>query len=428
MNNKINYFTSLILILFSLAYYINGFIIGENSAGAGGYDGDFIHVWSNLQIYLNNDLKSSIISQDFYSNRSPLAYIIHKFLNPLTNNQYNYRLSVFLVSLLIPLLLFLCLKLRYKGKNNLLLAVVSSVILFSPYVRTSGYWALEENYGIIFILATYIFYDLFLYKKNNRIINLTFLIFFSSSSVYFDLKLVIIPLIVFFKIFLSNEKNILKSFMTVLYIFFTIPYLYLIYIWGNIFSPKSVGTHTLDSGLYLDHLVYIFPILSLYVFPFFFFKSKNFFLEIKKNLLENFNILIIALFLIALIYIEFFYKAVELDYHTTIGKGFLFKIGSLVFKDQLYQKFFFMICSLISLAILLLYLKKNLNDWMIIFYYILLSLVAYPLLQEYFDPLIFLMVIIFFKTKINFEYKPVYLLYVYFLIMNIFANSYYSII
>ena len=139
-------------------------------------------------------------------------------------------------------------------------------------------------------------------------------------------------------------------------------------------------------------------------------------------------ILIIALFLIALIYIEFFYKAVELDYHTTIGKGFLFKIGSLVFKDQLYQKFFFMICSLISLAILLLYLKKNLNDWMIIFYYILLSLVAYPLLQEYFDPLIFLMVIIFFKTKINFEYKPVYLLYVYFLIMNIFANSYYSII
>ena len=69
MNNKINYFTSLILIFFSLAYYINGFIIGENSAGAGGYDGDFIHVWSNLQIYLNNDLKSSIISQDFYSNR-----------------------------------------------------------------------------------------------------------------------------------------------------------------------------------------------------------------------------------------------------------------------------------------------------------------------------------------------------------------------
>ena len=428
MNNKINYFTSLILIFFSLAYYINGFIIGENSAGAGGYDGDFIHVWSNLQIYLNNDLKSSIISQDFYSNRSPLAYIIHKFLNPLTNNQYNYRLSVFLVSLLIPLLLFLCLKLRYKGKNNLLLAVVSSVILFSPYVRTSGYWALEENYGIIFILATYVFYDLFLYKKNNRIINLTFLIFFSSSSVYFDLKLVIIPLIVFFKIFLSNEKNILKSFMTVLYIFFTIPYLYLIYIWGNIFSPKSVSTHTLDSGLYLDHLVYILPILSLYVFPFFFFKSKNFFLEIKKNLLENFNILIIALFLIVLIYIEFFYNAIELDYHTTIGKGFLFKIGSLVFKNQLYQKIFFMICSLISLAILLVYLKKNLNDWMIIFYYILLSLVAYPLLQEYFDPLIFLMVIIFFKTKINFEYKPVYLLYVYFLIMNIFANSYYSII
>ena len=122
MNNKTNYFISLILVFFSFGYFVFGFIVGENSAGAGGYNGDFLHVWPNLQIYLNNDLKAAITSQDFYSNRSPLAYIIHKYLNPLTNNQFNYRLSVFFISLLIPLLLFLCLypvKLLSKQSLNL---------------------------------------------------------------------------------------------------------------------------------------------------------------------------------------------------------------------------------------------------------------------------------------------------------------------
>ena len=78
-----------------------------------------------------------------------MAYIIHKFFNPLTDSQFNFRLSVFFISLFIPVLLFLCLILKYKEVNVSILLVISSVIFFSPYVRTSGYWALEENYGLI---------------------------------------------------------------------------------------------------------------------------------------------------------------------------------------------------------------------------------------------------------------------------------------
>lgn len=427
MNNKTNYYTSLALVFFSLGYFFYGFIVGENSAGAGGYTGDFLHVWKNLQVYLNNDLKSAIINEEYYSNRSPLAYIIHKFFNPLTNNQYNYRLSVFLITLLIPILLFLCLRLKYKQIDILLLSLVSSIILFSPYVRTSGYWALEENYGIISILTTYIFYNLFVYKKKNKIINLFFLVLFSSSCLYFDLKLTIIPLIIFISIIFSNEKNIHKLYMMILYFFFSVPYWFLIYTWGSIFSPSASKLHTLETGLYLDHLVYIVPVLSLYIFPFFFLSKNKFsFSELKKNLLTNFNIMIITLFLLILIYLQFFYEAIVLDFlDTTIGKGFIFKVGNMIFKEPLYQKIFFVIASLTSFIILLLYLKKKLNDWLIIFYIILLSLVAYPLLQEYYDPLILLMILLFFKTEINFKHKPVYLLYAYFLVMNIFANYYY---
>ena len=108
-----------------------------------------------------------------------------------------------------------------------------------------------------------------------------------------------------------------------------------------------------------------------------------------------------------------------------MGRGFIYKLGNLMFEDQLYQKIFFIISSLISFVIVLLYLKKNLNNWLIIFYFLILSLVTYPLLQEYFDPLILLMLLLFFKIDINFEYKPAYLLYAYFLTMNLFANYYY---
>ena len=91
--DKITYF---LLFFFSLSYFIFGFIVGENSAGASGYKGDFIHTWNNLKIFLNNNINYSI--QEYYSNRSPLIYILHTLLNPFISDIDSYRLSVFCIS------------------------------------------------------------------------------------------------------------------------------------------------------------------------------------------------------------------------------------------------------------------------------------------------------------------------------------------
>jgi len=421
MNKNINFFTSIFLIFFSIFYFIYGFLIDENIAGAGGYPGDFVHTWNNLQIYLNNNLLESVLSKEFFSNRSPLSYILQESLNPLIITKYNFRISIFFISLFIPVLLFYCLIIKYKKIDLLLGAVISSAVLFSPYVRTSGYWALEENYGFVALLLSYIFYNFYFFKKKYKLIYLSLLILCSSSCVYFDIKLTIVPLIIFFRIIKSNEDKFYKIVSVFMYFIASIPYLILIYLWKGIFPPMARPTHTLESGFYLDHIIFIVPILALYIFPFLFAKDKNIFLETKNFFLSNYNLVILFGYFLFLIYIQFFYTPPEVSFHTTFGRGYIQKLSIFLFEDSLLKKIFIILSSFSSMVIIILYLKKNIFDWLIIFYYLLLAIIIYPLLQEYFDPIFFLLILIFFKTRVNFNYKFAYIMYLYFFSLHVLA-------
>ena len=108
-----------LLFFFSLSYFIFGFIVGENSAGAGGYDGDFKLIWNNLQI-LREGIILNLNNPDYSDSRPPLSYILHILVNPFIDNQESYRSSVFIISLLVPVLLFFSVKEKFKQINNYL--------------------------------------------------------------------------------------------------------------------------------------------------------------------------------------------------------------------------------------------------------------------------------------------------------------------
>ena len=178
-NNK-NFFKilSIFLILFSIIFFFYGFLVGENSAGAGGFSGDFGNVWITLQTFLNNDILTSIkISGDivtpgqdrlYISSRTPLIYIFNKVLNPFIETKINYIRSVFVFSLLAPILFYYSLKIKFPKVSSLALLLLASTILLSPYFRTSSYWGLEENYGIVFIFISYILLEKFLIEKKKK--------------------------------------------------------------------------------------------------------------------------------------------------------------------------------------------------------------------------------------------------------------------
>ena len=103
-------FTSVVLIALAVSSYFIGFYLDENSAGAGSFDSDFGSIWRNLQIYINNDIISSLNHPDYFDSRLPIAYLAHEFLNPFIETQISFRRSVFAISLILPVLFFVMLK------------------------------------------------------------------------------------------------------------------------------------------------------------------------------------------------------------------------------------------------------------------------------------------------------------------------------
>ena len=117
MEIKSNYkFLSFILIFLASSSFFLGFYLDENSAGGGSYLGDWDRAWPNIQIFLNHDISTAINHEVFETNRSPLLYILHGLFNPFAGTEIGYRRSVFVISLLVPALFYLCLKQKFQKK------------------------------------------------------------------------------------------------------------------------------------------------------------------------------------------------------------------------------------------------------------------------------------------------------------------------
>ena len=392
---------SIFLIFLSTISFFFGFYLDENSAGAGTYTGDFQHIWKNLQIFLNNDILSSLSNSEYSDSRTPISYIIHKLFNPFVETEINFRRSVFAISLIIPFLFYVCLKKRFIHNENLLLLLLTSVIFLSPYFRTSSFWGLGENYGLIFLLLSFLLLKSFLstVKKNGATayINIFLLTITSSLCLYFDQKLIIIPIICLFQILYSAKPLQLKLFSILSYVILSLPYLYLIYLWGSLIPPDATESRKLGQKIFLDHIGYTLTIIAFYLLPILFFKIRNI-----RNSFQ-----------------EFILKK------DILGKGYISKISLIIFESPIYIKIFTYISFFISYIIILFYINKNYVELFTFLYFIFLSLIIWPILQEYFDPILILLVFTFFNSNLNITYKNVTFLYFYLATFLIGANIYY---
>ena len=433
MELKNNYkIVSFILIFLSLLSFFLGFYLDENSAGGGTYFGDWMFAWPNLQIFLNNDISEGINHENLLTNRTPLLYILHKLFNPFAGSEIGYRRSVFIFSLLTPVLFYLCLKQKFKKEDNLLLALIASTIFLSPYFRTSSYWGLEENYGLISLLFSFIFLNSFLENKqeNNYKIyfQLSLLIFFSSLCIYFDQKLLFVTIICFLMIITSKKKNNLKIFSIFLYIILSLPYIYLISLWGGLFPTDLTESRNLGNKLYFDHIGYAATIIAFYFVPFLFFKKENVFNLLKITFSQRSNYYFLLLFftyVFALIILSYLTNESSLNIDVSLGKGYIHKLSYIFFEKNLIREIFIYSAFIISWIIILIFINRNFKDSLIILYLFFISLITLPVLQEYFDPLILILIFTFFDQKIFVNYKNVVILFLYFSFFLIGSNIYY---
>lgn len=407
-NKKVNLY--FVLFFISFVSFIVGFFLRENSSGGG--LNDFGHVWftiSKLNIDFNN-----IFNQNYDSSRPPLFYILNH-INPWSENKNGVLYFNFLFNLVIVLFFYLILKkINIFSKNVNFLLI--SILLLSPYFRSSSFWALEENLAYLFLILT--IFCLHLNKKGYF-----FTIFFSCLTFYCDQKFVFLPIFIFLKYIFDKNINFKVKFnFFIFYILLSLPYFFLIYKWQGILPSAGESRLTFrkeNFGLSISIIIFYFIPLFIY-----FFKIKNLKKYFQNNSSYNDIVIFIILFL--------FYYSILPDFNKLFGGGIIYKILFLT-KEKIYLNIFLIKIIFISFncfGSLLIYklLLLNYKNYLPIVLVPLISCFTTVTHQEYFDPLIWLLIFLYFEFSLkidNFLKLSSFYLIFYILLLSA-ANLYYS--
>ena len=436
--NKIEKIITIFFSILIITSYFFGFFFQENSIGSGGYNGDLVWMWKNFEIFKNENLLQAIKSDDFFGNRTALLYIINIYLNPFINDIENYRLSITIFSLSASYILFLCIKEKFNNINFEIILLFSLIVLLSPFYRTSSFWGMEIQYGIISSLLSILFFF-----KSNKLekasySNIFLSIIFSSATVYFDLKLIIIPIFIYLKILFSNLDNKMKIFSSISYFLFAIPYFLLILLWNGIVpiatqqsNPLQI-THLVNSKFHMVNILFATNILGFYLMPFLILK-KNLFKSFK-NILNVFNLIILFLFVV---YLFYFINAGLYDFVDRVpretggykdfwGLGYSAKLSNILFDTRAFSIIFNVIVYLVSTLIIILFINSNYINFFLILFFFILSIALFPLMQEYFDPYIYIISLLLAKNEYDFNFSKcigIFLYYSFFLISSIIYYS-----
>ena len=373
MSRKIIINYLLIFIIFTS--FILGLNYSENSSG--GASVDFPKIFNNAKIFFSNNL-TSIPWEDYNSSSLPLYYIVlDLFFSELTKEKLIIT-NLFFTFLSI-LFLFLIFQKKIKKINKSYLLLFSSILMLSPYVRSSTFWGLEEIIGVLMLIIT--FYCLINYEYNKKIIFLIFVVLFSSLAFYTRQSYLFLVMYTFFQIYdFKNFFSFKNIFIVVLYLFLLLPSLFFFYEWGGLIPPIAVK---MDRGLslHLYNLPLIFSILVIYILPFVYLSSKNlnqFFDLFKKNIFK-------LIFLNGI----FFFILFNFTFQT-VGSGFFVKVIQYLNINFYISILILSFVSSFSAILILNYFNKK--TLICLSYLIIIFLSINLIFQEYFDPITFIII------------------------------------
>ena len=374
---KSKYFTLKIFFCFLfISSYIFGFFLRENLAG--GAEQDFLNFTWPLIISFKKDFLFTIINYGTFGEGSlPLFHIINAYLNPFIFNQIIFQGSITLISVINVLIFFQIIEKKYNLKKVDAL-LYSSIFLILPFFRSSAFWGITENFGWLFLLLSIKYYNLINKDKSSKQIKLIFLTcLFSSMALYTRPYMVFFPIFIVLKLLIEKEFSLLRYFL-LFFLIFSIPGLILIHIWDGIFKLGNNEINLIKDYHNPKHVfknLLVFSSLFLfYIIPF----------EISKKIKFNtkiiFHFIIIFFTLLLLSYLG------NLDYlkFIQLGGGVFLKINHILFKENL---IFFLFITSIGATFIIKYLSESKKN-KIIFFCLMIFCFPKIILQEYFEPLI----------------------------------------
>ena len=413
--------TKLIYLYFFLVIllFIAGYLLNEDSSGGGKVD--FVHEYKSF-LEFKKGIFQALTSLSYESSRTPLFLILNSF-NFFAEDENSFRLTNFLFNFLIFFGFIFCLKSQNKFDHNSIL-IISCILLLSPYFRTSSYWAHQENLPFLFYFASlFLLYKWINNFENYFYLKVSLIAFISCLSFYSDQKFIFLSLSIFLILvikFYFNKLRILNLFL--IFFFTSIPAFYLFYIWGGIVPKES----QFRIGFYKENISASLSIICFYFFPLFLVSLKSFSL---KNYFKNFKkkelILFILIFLINLITLP--------SFDSPWGQGVIYKIIYILNIKLQFNLYILLLIyfSFIQIFVFKIYLilKNNIVNFLPIIILVFISSMVERTYNEYFDPLIFILIFTFFSYREDFKInnKLVVLSYsLFYFSFLVFANLYYK--
>ena len=167
---------------------------------------------------------------------------------------------------------------------------------------------------------------------------------------------------------------------------------------------------------------YALTIISFYLAPFIFYL----FLSNRKEVTYPPNKIEIIFYILFILYVIFFIFFYDILNEEILGKGILYKLAVLITNNTIFQKILISIGILVSLRFMFIFFQNTLVNFFTLLFLVLTPILYKPILQEYYDPLIFLLIFTFLTPKFSINLKSLMILFIYFSLFLSFANIYYS--
>ena len=398
-----------LFIIFYLTILI-GFYFDEDLLGGAKHDYLFHIRFINL---FSKDLIEGIRIygyEDYIVRNSPIFFIILSQLNKLVSLE-TIRLINTISPLLLVIIFYSCLKIKFKTTNNEILKILSCIIFLSPTVRSHAIWPYPIMWGLIFF-TTSVYY--FLKFKNIKIrenkyfyISIIFLVISSYIHISFS-----VFAIYYFIYFFKNNKFNFSFIKFVIFIFIiSIPAIWFVFFREGIYffkGPEGFEMTYFDIFNIFNKIAIISTIMFFYLIPFF--DNKLIFKDIKKFTIAEI-LSVILIFTLCLIFFNY-------PYTGSFGGGYFFKLSNLILSNNILFHLFFLITLLLFIKIF----EYNFYNFLLIFILLICYNLQFTIYIKYYDPLLFILYFLLFEIQIvnRFLKKSNFLYRIYFFYFSIY--------
>ena len=249
----------------------------NNADPNGGAMKDFFYHNSVMLDFSNNFTNTFKNYHDYSTRHSPFFYSLVSLFYKLDFDVNIIRLILFHTALLLPLIFYKCLELKYKNENKNYLICFSIILILSPTYWSLSIWPDSRLYGLIIFCLSIFFYLKF---EQTKLIFFTYLCIFSYAiSSYISPNFALFSIYFFYKFCKELDlKNILKiigiNFLLAFPAFF-----YLISLENLFFFRSAVPSQDITTQDYFNisnKILIISSIIFFYFIPFILTKSLNF--------------------------------------------------------------------------------------------------------------------------------------------------------